>query len=256
MEFSSLLTALGLNENEASVYQHLLTHGKQKASDIATALNIGRGNTYNILTNLASLKLILVDDGTQQIFQVAEPGKLRTLLEIERMRVEQLQSSLNTTLPHLLSAYNLTTGKPAIETFEGIEGVEQALAESLAQKEEILTFADPFAFSEEIRDLNERYVKKRLREKITKRVLLPDNQIAKKYQEVAPKEYSTYKIIKNFPPLPGVAIEIFGDTVSMLNLGNGKTIAVTMRDKAFAEFYRRLFFFLWDLDAVQKPPVL
>lgn len=247
MEFSSLLTALGLNENEARIYNYLLTQGKTKASDIATETEIGRGNTYNILTKLTSLGLVTAIEGPQQLFHISDPTKLRTLLEEQKQKVESLQSQFSSSLPHLLSTFNLSTGKPVIEIFEGIEGLEQALADSLEQKEEILTFADPLAFSEDARDMNARYVKKRLRAGIKKRILLPDNAVARAYTKEAPKEYSEYKIIKNFPPLPGVAVEIYKDTVTMLNLGNGKTIAVIMRDKAFAEFYRRLFAFLWDL---------
>lgn len=252
-----MLVALGLNENEATIYEYLLTHGKQKASDIGIAVEIGRGNTYNILTKLASLGLVTTTEGAQQLFQAAEPAKLRSLLDTQRTRIEQLQSTFSATLPRLLSAYNLTTGKPAIEIFEGLEGLERALEDSLEQKEEILTFADPFAFSEETRALNERYVKKRLKQGISKRVLLPDNSAARKYIETAPQEnYTQYKIIPHYPPLPGVAIEIYQDTVTMLNLGNGKTIACIMRDRAFAEFYKRLFAFLWDLTNVHEktPP--
>lgn len=252
-----MLISLGLNENEATIYEYLLTHGKQKASDLAIAVEVGRGNTYNILTKLVSLGLVTTIEGGQQLFQAAEPAKLRSLLDAQRTRIDQIQSTFNATLPHLLSAYNLTTGKPAIEIFEGLEGLERALADSLEQKEEILTFADPFAFSEEARDLNARYVKKRIRQSIPKRVLLPDNSVAQNYVKEAPTEHTTYKIIAQFPPLPGVAVEIYGDTVTMLNLGNGKMIAVIMHDKAFAEFYRRLFFFLWELKTtVPQGPIL
>lgn len=252
-----MLLALGLNENEATIYEYLLTNGKKKASDIAGAVEIGRGNTYNILTKLVALGLVTTIEAAQQLFQAAEPAKLRSLLDAQRTRIDQLQSSFNATLPHLLSTYNLTTGKPAIEIFEGLEGLERALADSLEQQEEILTFADPFAFSSETRDLNTRYVKKRIRQGIQKRVLLPDNSVAQKYVQEAPTEHTTHKIIPNFPPLPGVAVEIYGDTVTMLNLGNGKTIAVIMHDKAFAEFYRRLFFFLWELQGTPKhQPIL
>jgi sugar-specific transcriptional regulator TrmB len=243
--YQEILKKLGLNANEAHIYELLLTKGRTKARDLLTDSGLGRGNLYNVLTSLVSQGLATVAEGKQQIYEAAEPSHLAILVDDQKRRADRLAQEFQGELPKLLSTFNLTTGKPAIQVFEGIEGVEIALMESLSAKSSIYTYLDPSAFSEDVAKLNARYIALRQRKGITKRIILPDNEGSRQYVANATKELTEYLLIPGLPAMPEIAVEMYGDTVTYLNLRGGKTISVIVRDISIASMHLAQFEFLW-----------
>ncbi len=243
--YQEILTKLGLNANEAHIYELLLTKGRTKARDLLTDSGLGRGNLYNVLTSLVSQGLATVTEGKQQIYEAAEPSHLSTLVDDQKRRADRLAQEFQGELPKLLSTFNLTTGKPAIQVFEGIEGAEMALMESLQASKIIYTYVDPSTFTEEIKDLNRRYVPQREKKGIQKKIILCDSEWAQKHALAATTQLTEYLLIKDFPPMHDVAVEMYDDTISYLGLRDGKTISVIVHDPAIARMHIAQFEFLW-----------
>lgn len=175
-----ILTDLGLSLNEAKIYELLVKNGAQKPHDLAKLSGIGRANVYAILDQLKKHGLTLEMEGRQSRFLAQDPGKLNELLERKAKESDDLKARFSSDLPRLLSAYHLATDRPSFRVFEGLDGVVKVLDDSLTAKVEILTILDPAILTPEVNAVDDKYVAKRLRAKIPKRILMPDTETARK----------------------------------------------------------------------------
>ena len=245
--YTEILTKLGLSDNEAKMYELLLIKGESKASDLVSDSGLGRGNVYNLLTALVSMNLASVTAGKQQIYRAAEPTKLATLLESKRIETDRLAAEFKEELPKLTSTFNLTTGRPAIQVFEGLAGFEEVLADSLSAKGGIITFLDPAAVVGQIAEINKRYLKKRIAKKILKRLILPDVPASHAFISGQATPFTEVVFLKDFPAGFKTASEIYNNTVSYLTLNQERTISVLIEDPNIAALQRAQFEYLWKL---------
>lgn len=241
----ALLQEVGLNEAEALIYNLLLTKGTSHARDLVDESKLGRGNVYNVLNSLVIKDLVLAIEGKQTTYQALDPSKLEKLVEAKLRSAERLRAEYKEALPHLASAFNLSTGKPTIQVFEGLEGMERALEDSLQAKSDILTIINLQALTPEFAKANEKYVKRRLAKGVQKRILLkdtPQNRLAVKAMD---QTHTHYRFLSQLDEQFISACEIYDNTVSFLTLAPGKHIAVTIQDKQIATLQKALFEALW-----------
>ncbi|HCC83628.1 TPA: hypothetical protein DEP96_02145 [Candidatus Uhrbacteria bacterium] len=243
--YQEILTKLGLNANEAHIYELLLTKGRTKARDLLTDSGLGRGNLYNVLTSLVSQGLATVTEGKQQVYEAAEPSHLATLVDDQKRRADRLAQEFQGELPKLLSTFNLTTGKPAIQVFEGIEGFERALFDSLTEKGEVLTYIDVLALQGPFAEVNARYMKQRAKFGIAKRVIMADEPAIREFVKKNDSELTKVHLIPNFPVQFQTIVEIYGSRVAYLSLSSERCISVIIDDVNIANFERTRFEFLW-----------
>ena len=240
-----LLQQLGLNQNESLIYGLLLKHGSMKASDIEDLAKIGRGNVYNVLTSLQKHTLVLPIEGKQTRFQPVNPMELRKLLDQKMAETKALESVFRAQLPDLTSAFNLSTGKPAIQIFEGLEGAKQALHASLQSKTEILTYFDVSSLKGLMAETNKRYVKKRIERKIPKRIIVADSKEAHVFFEQQNTIFTKVAFLKNYPEQHASAMEIYDDTISYLTLVDEKRISILLKDHHIYKMHKQQFDYLW-----------
>lgn len=240
-----ILAQIGLNQSEASVYEILLEGGPKAAQDLVKPSGLGRGNVYNVLTTLKQKGLVSEIEGKKTVFEAAPPSALSTLFDRERSRMKQLEQAFTGMLGILDSAYTLSTGKPVMRVFEGMEGLEQALYDSLSAKTEILTYLDPAAIHEDYARINTRYVAKRREQRIPKRILLPDSPAASVYAKTMGGAYTEIRIAEKFDEGFKTGTEIYGNKVTFLTLEEKKTISVLIEDANIAQMHKALFEFVW-----------
>ncbi|MFA6131046.1 MAG: helix-turn-helix domain-containing protein [Patescibacteria group bacterium] len=241
-----ILQKIGLSENEAKLYELLLIQGKTRARDLFETSKLGRGNVYNILNSLKAKGLVLSVEGKQQVFEAVDPTKLESMIQKKVTDIQMLRSEFTASLPQLASIFNLSTGKPTIEIFEGLEGIERALEDSLQSKSLIKTMGDPNLLKGEVADLNGRYTKKRIRQKIRKQLLVPDRPELRKMFADYEKEFSTIRYLPDFFTNTKVTAEIYGNTVVFVIVREQKIFAVIVRDEAMAHYQESLFDYLWN----------
>ncbi len=68
-EEENLLTSLGLTKNQAAVYITLVKLGKAKAVEIASTIEMDRGNLYRIIERLKDLRLVEKIIGNPSLFR-------------------------------------------------------------------------------------------------------------------------------------------------------------------------------------------
>lgn len=240
-----ILSELGINATEALVYELLLELGPKAAQSLLKPSALGRGNLYNALTALKKKGLVFERGGKKTVYEAAPPDALAKLVNAERSRVEQISKSFEQILPILASEYNLSTGKPVIQIFEGIAGFEQALWDSLTAKGEILTYFDPAAVTGEIAKINKRYVAKRRELKIPKRIILPNNQAAHDYLSQMSGSFTEVILATDFVSGFQTAMELYDNKITFLTLTPEKIISVIIEDPHIAALQRAQFEYIW-----------
>lgn len=250
----SLLCNLGLNDSEARIYELLLQKGTVEARELVEPSALGRGNVYNVLTSLEKQGFVLaIQGGNKTRYQACDPAALRRLLEQKQAGVTALSATFEQSLPGLLSQFALSTGKPAIQLFEGLSGIEHVLEDSLTAEGEILTIADPDAITGEILALEARYIRKRLARKIPKRVLLPATDVGREWAATSRNVYTQTRICHHLTPGFCAGVEIYDTRVSFLTLRNGHAISLLIRDPSLSALQRAQFEALWQASVDPVP---
>jgi sugar-specific transcriptional regulator TrmB len=243
--YEGLLLRLGLNENEARMYELLLSRGETKARDLLEGSGLGRGNVYNILTSLVARGLAEISPGKQQHYKATDPSRLRTLAELRRRQVEAVEGELLALLPGITSLYNLSTGRPVVEVFEGLEGIRQALMDTLEQNGEILTYLDAAALEGPMVEVNKEYVAARLKKKVPKRVLVADTPEYRAIASGKADDLTQVRYLTGFPDSFATAVQIYRDRLLYTSYKNDKYIAIIIRDRAMYDMHHQMFEWQW-----------
>lgn len=231
------------------MYESLLIRGESKASDLVPDSGLSRGNVYNLLTALVSMGLATVTAGKQQLYRAAEPTKLVKLVDAKRIETDRLEAEFKEELPKLNSTFNLTTGRPAIQVFEGLSGAEEVIMDSLSAHGEILAYVDYEAISL-VDDINKRYIKKRLEKQLPKRIIVADTPASRARYGSRGATYGGLTQLlyaKDFPRHFKTVVEIFDNRVTYTSLNPEKLISVIIEDANIANFHREQFEYTWKL---------
>lgn len=251
-----ILKQLGLNESEALIYELLLEFGRLPAQDLLAPSGLGRGNVYNILTSLKKKGLVTEIKGKKTVFEAAPPSKLATLIDRERSKIDQLSASFSGILPFLSSEYHLSTGKPIIQVFEGLDGAERAILDSVDSKTEILTYYDFAVMKDRMVEIDERYYKAYVAKGVQKRILVSDTPEARAYF-VTPLKNTRVGFVPSFPSSFNSGVQIYDGKVSFISLKNERLVSIIMADQTLYDLMRQIFEFSWaQANGVVGPLVL
>ena len=239
-----ILKELGLSENEALIYEILLESGTISGGDLAKKTDIGRGNVYNLLSSLHTRGLVQPIEGKKTLYQAVDPSRLQGLLDKKMLETQRISAEFAQALPRLSSAFNLSTGKPAVQIFEGLDGAKTALWDSLSSKTEILTYLDIRAVKGPLAKINTEYVRKRIAANIPKRIIVADTPEARAFFAQQNTPLTVVAFVKGFPERHEAAMEAYDGTVSYVTLTETKCISMLIKDANIYAMHRAQFEFL------------
>jgi len=248
-----ILKDLGLSDSEALIYELLLEFGKSPARPLIQESGLGRGNVYNVLKQLITKGFVLEIQGKQTQYQATDPSELQKLVELKQRETSKLEAQFSDALPELLSTFNLSTGRPIIQFFEGWEGFETALADSLTSTTEILTYVDLQSLAGEAQKINQRYVKQRIKAGIPKKLLVADSPEARDFFTKQNTPLTEVKFVTDFPNEFKTSFSIYDGKINYLTLSEEKQISVIIQDPNIFHMHRSLFLFLWNQAAKVIP---
>jgi sugar-specific transcriptional regulator TrmB len=126
----SILTQLGLQAPEQTIYLSLLREGQATARMLAARTSITRPSVYDQLKLLRKRGLVVeLDIDGKTFFSPTNPEQLTTLLDDRIDQLEYNRAVLKTELPALLSSLDLV--QPKIRFFEGRDGLQQLMKDML-----------------------------------------------------------------------------------------------------------------------------
>ena len=251
--FSNELQNLGLTKTQAGVLDYLFEHGEAKAGDIAKNVSHPRGVVYKTLEELLALELVEKLEKENQIarFRAAHPQNIEQVLEEKEKKLDQNKKAWQELLPQLVSSYNLTLNKPGIKFYEGEEGLEKVLYDTLTSKTEVYLFFNREAMAEEdnFDEINKEYKKRRIKAGVRKKII----RVGKKPEltfGVADDKYDALTEIRYLEKVtyPFKAnIHVYDGKISYLIMEKGKVIGILVQDKNIYELNKSWFEMMWDI---------
>ncbi len=255
LQFNTTLLEAGLTIDQAVVYELLVRSGLRPASDIAKQLPndrpLSRPQVYKVLDELIARGLVEKHEKSGKIatFSVTHPDNLSKQITLEKQRRDEQFERVNKQLPQLTSLFNLTSGRPGVQYFEGKDGLWQVLEDTLTATEEILTYADVEAINAYIPELNAEYVALREDKVIKKRGLVVDTPAARKFLQSYSGDVTTTKLIPRSQTL-GVfqtIIQIYDNKVSYMTMSENHLIGIIITDQFIANTHKFLFESMWQI---------
>lgn len=249
MPYTEILSKSGLTPAQAEVYEALLSHGIQTAGSLAKKTSLKRGLTYKVLDDLVALGLAGKEEEVGKVarFFPKHPSILRDIMENRRKSLKDAELSLDGVLPSLISNFNMVSGAPGVEIYEGPDAKERVLWHSLSSKTEIYTYSDIESVMKMTPKVSTRYAKEREKRGIMKKALLLDTPFARDYVKGYFPSVTDIRLIsaKEAKPFHS-SMEIYDGTVSYITYAPEKTIGVILHDPYLYEVHKYVFEALWE----------
>ena len=247
--YKETLRGAGLTDAQAEVYEALLAHGKQAAGPLTKKTSLKRGLVYKALDELVAFGLAEKEEKEGEVTKFApkHPSAIRDLVESRERKLKEAARSLEGIFPTLVSNYNLSSGGPGIQVFEGRDGVEKVLNDSLSSKTIIYTYADIESIALNIDAINKRYATRRDKLGIDKKAILLDTPFARDYMKDYHWLVTDVKLVsvKDAPPFQS-ALEIYDGKVAYITFAQEKMIGVIIHDPYLYALHKYLFEALWE----------
>ncbi len=238
----------GLTHDQAALYGILLSKGALPARKATLEAGVSRTLGYAVLDQLIALGLVQKDEKSSKIalYTPLHPSILQDRIEAQQKASERAGAALKTILPDLASAFNLATGKPGVRFYEGEEGVREVLFDSLNAQEIIYTYADIETVDGYVGDINDEYVRLRLKKGLKKKLLVPDSPAARAEMSRLNTELTDMRLIPNQDaPALHAAMEIYDGKISYLTFTKDILMGTIISDPAIYALHRFLFEEQW-----------
>lgn len=247
--YEDFLKALGLNENEAQIYEILLNTGPAPAREILKKTALKRSNLYNVLGSLEKTGLISQKLGKNGItvFCLETPDKLEDLISNKEKQLSQSKSQLASNLLSLKNLFFLSQERPVVKFYEGLSGVKKVLEDSLTSKTEIYSYGDIEAINKYIPDINKEYVKKREILKIKKRGIALDTPTTREFLKNYYPNVTETKFIKCDAEPFQTIMQIYDNKISYITLSSKSMVSVIIEDANIYQMHKFLFEHLWQI---------
>jgi len=236
------LSQAGLTEDEALIYEILLKNGPLKASKVANKCYFSRSLVYKILEELKNKGLVdkQEEGGKVAIFTPLHPTQLEERVEKWEHRAKNARVVLNEIMPQLVSDFNLISGKPNIQFFEGVEGLKKIYNKILAEGKDFYFIRSAYepVYKEKILTITNEFVKKRVKKNMAVTAITPADDLAspEKDTQWLMKRFMIDKTMYDAP----VEIDIFGNKIAILSFGE-ELIGIIIESKQIAQSLTQLF---------------
>lgn len=246
MDNTRILIDAGLSEEQALTYDALLEKGPLKASSIAKWTGIKRSLVYKVLEQLINIGLVSEKGGkgAVSIFSPNHPSLLLNSFEQKEKQLAMTKEILSSSIGTLSSKFNLISGKPNVQFYEGINAIEKITMDLPVSEKEIRQFLD---INNALNKYSNNAIssrEKRIKLGIVKKMIVPNTPENKEY--ISNKtELTKYKISET-NKLP-TGIQIYDNKVTMLNITDNSTVGVIIEDELIAQTFKNIFDQYWNL---------
>lgn len=244
-----ILIEAGLSEEQSAIYSALLDKGPLKAGAISSWTGLKRGLIYKVLDQLENMGLVSKKggEGTVAVFAPEHPSALAVMMERKEKSLALAKETVAFSLGALSSKFNLLSGKPNVQFYEGKEGVEKVLEDTLNSKDEVLTYVDMEIVEKYFKDINDKYVGKREKLGIKKRILAIENnfssELFKRWNKENPEFFSVTDLKMVKTPVEGIegAIQIYENKIGIITISNENLISIIIEDVRINKLFKSMF---------------
>lgn len=250
----SLLQNIGLPQKYAEVYLACLEMGTQPASVIAKKTALKRPTTYMILEGLCKMGLVSEYNGANvKYFTAVSPDYLLTYVERRKRELSQHQRDLEQYLPQLTSLSNPYSLNPKVRFYEGFEGVERVMNDTLTAQEPLRSYSniDAWFSRPQTRDYILWYGRQRVNtKKLPLRCILTDTPSSRDYFE---KDYPDARnpAISHFrwfpQEIPAISneINIYDNKLAIVSIGKRELLGIVIESESIVDTQKSIFELAW-----------
>jgi len=241
----SVFVSCGLSEKEALLYDIMLTHGAQTASELEK-LSGFKKNTYALLSALLSKKLAQrIKSNNKILFRPAPPSVLTEIVQKTAQSIAQTQSTLTAMLPELTSSYRISVDKPIVRMYEGQTGLQDVFEDIYGPKQGdniVWGCGDIERVNIEFpKHLEEKLIPLRMKHKWLAKSIFVHNPAGQKLHENDAKELRDSSLVDgNTYPMPA-EIDVYDDKITMISFEQQEFVGLMIENKAFAQTLRSIF---------------
>lgn len=237
MNLSDQLHEFGLNQKQANVYLAMLELGQTRVINLAKKTGILRTTIYDVLEELEKKRLVTqTKKGKKRLFLASEPENLEQILEEKRKKLENL-------IPALKSLVNTTGEKPIIKYYEGSEGVKEVYRDTLKYQGELVAFVTENIISKLGQDFADEYKEKRVKAKITVRVIGPDTEEIIEYKKTDQKDLKETRLVSKEEFPFSIEMNVYGNKLAFMSFS--ESLGLIIESNEIAKNMRFLFELAW-----------
>ncbi|MFA6006513.1 MAG: helix-turn-helix domain-containing protein [Candidatus Paceibacterota bacterium] len=251
------LVQIGLSDKEAVVYEALLGGKENSIGQLLHKIpEIKRPNMYALLYSLKGKGLVQeVEKKGKKVFTPESPQKLVDFVDARGFEYEQARTNLDSALPSLISQFNLASGKPNVQFYEGEKGMEKVVFDSLTSKTEILSYVDHEAVEKYFASFNSRYVAERIKKNIKKKIIALDTPSIREAAKTRYNpEYTDARVISASKYAFATVMQIYDGKVSYQTLDEKQLVGVIIQDERIYKMHKALFEYTWETAENIMPP--
>ena len=242
------LVQAGFEPSTASIYEYLTAAGEQGVPAIQTHTNLSRVAIYDSLNSLVSGGFVEYrKNGRNAFYKAVHPNKLFVLIENRKQETFLFQKEMEQTIQALSNNFNLANNQPGVRFLGNLEDIKAALFDTLNTKGEILTFVEGGVIEKYLKEINEEYVRERLKKGIPKKIITTGNHESRLHS--ANLNRTNHTEIKFIDPQKypfKTSVQIYDDTVLFLTLNEEYKIGFVIKNPIIAELHQTLFKFMWN----------
>lgn len=239
-ELQSILTQIGLSENEARVYLAALSLGSATVMKIAKVADIKRTTVYAVVESLKQKGLMNIEiQGFKQLYEAEDPKKLEGILEIRKNQFKEL-------LPEFSALYNLKGGESVVKYYEGLESIKSVynnLLSDIKPHEEYIAIsnAEQWLYLDE--KWFEGFMERRAKLPISVRLLLQDSPKAQHYAKFMKNFHYTARILPKDTKFT-VSITVTPQRTVVHQLMS-PSMAIVIENKSIVNMHKEMFEVMW-----------
>ncbi|HBH45901.1 MAG: hypothetical protein A2445_00245 [Candidatus Jacksonbacteria bacterium RIFOXYC2_FULL_44_29] len=245
----SLLQTIGLTSDQIVIYETLLKIGALKARDLTLKTPYKRALVYKLLDDLVKLGLAEKETKPGQVttFRSTHPSALAALLEERQGQLKNVEKTLTSSLPGLISAFNLISGRPGIRFFEGVEGLKQVYLDTLVNTEMIYALLTPAEIEPNLKKwLDATYIKARVKAGIKAQVIAPMSKETVNYHQLDEKSLRETLVISGEDYPVAVEVNIYGQNkVAFISYRADELIGVILESPHIYNTMKTFFKLAW-----------
>lgn len=245
MNLITPLSYLGFSDKEAEVYLANLELGPSPASTVAKKAGLHRTTCYSVLCELEKKGYTRRFERARVHYFSALTGK-----EVEEKLQKQHQKNiqnLTKILPVLTTLQSSTVKPPKIQSFEGFEGMKQIYEDTLIgdHSEKLAYSSISESKDEKLRAFIDEYTKKRTKNGISVRAILPDTKNAREMTKNDHQVLRTSQYVQTEKFQFKSEINIYGNKVAILSLIPPYYHGVIIESPEISETQKAIFELVW-----------
>lgn len=257
---SQQLRKIGLQEKEVKTLEFLLSIGEAAPGVVAKAVNINRTTAYDILNALVAKGFATkLEKKAKLVYQVISPKYWSGFFKRKEGKLQEQKEIFSSLLPVLEDIYANSKFRPHVVFYEGLEGIQQALLDSMdCISPEIVGYS---AVSQVVKYIPSKviihYTNEKIKREIKSRFVVKHTEENTKLLEEYKSNYYRKDSSGKFVPKYRVAkggkhqieneIMIYDNKLVIINIIPPHFSATLIQDKHISETQKAIFEIAWQV---------